>query len=482
MPVTKNEPPVFRLPPASPDRFMVFQRGDTKYCIRSTEVARVGYAEQFTESDAGNNLIVGQALLQGHWLTVFDLNFAPGCDNYFSHNVWVVIELKTEPAFCIVVDEVVTMREKADEYNDCQGHELTSGQVSIDGEPVVLIDVSALAVLVPNEQDDPQVDIASQNIRKIVYPHKVHLRKISVVVPVYNSQDSLEPLVARLESTLEHCAGAFEILLVNDDSADNSWQVICELVDKYEFVEGINLMRNYGQHNALLAGIRTAQYDIIVTIDDDLQHPPEEIGKLLEKLDDGADVVYGTPQAEQHGFFRDISSQITKIALRSIMNVEIARNVGAFRVFRTHLRDAFADYCGTRPSIDVLLTWGTKRFSAVPVRHVPRQQGASNYTFRKLVGHAVNMITGFSTLPLRIASILGFSFTVFGIVMLMYVVVRYVMSGTSVAGFPFLASIISIFSGVQLFALGIMGEYLARMHLRLMDQPSYSIREIKGTT
>ena len=302
---------------------------------------------------------------------------------------------------------------------------------------------------------------------------------ISVVVPVYNSQETLQPLVTRLKSTLQPCADVFEIILINDGSLDNSWQVVGELVDTYEFVKGLNMMRNYGQHNALLAGIRTAQYNVVVTIDDDLQHLPEEIPNLLEKLNEGYDVVYGTPQTGQHGLLRNLASQITKMALRSVMNVEIARNVSAFRVFRTHLRDSFSDYHGTHPSIDVLLTWGTKHFASIAVKHMSREGGTSNYTFMKLVTHAINMATGFSTLPLRIASFIGFVFTLFGFFVLVYVVGRYLISGMSVAGFPFLASIISIFSGVQLFALGIIGEYLARMHLRLMDRPSYVIREKK---
>ena len=302
---------------------------------------------------------------------------------------------------------------------------------------------------------------------------------VSVIVPVYNSQETLRPLVTRLKSILQTCADVFEIILINDGSRDNSWQVIEKLVETLEFVKGLNLMRNYGQHNALLAGIRAAKYGVIVTIDDDLQHPPEEVLNLLEKLNEGYDVVYGTPQTGQHGLWRNLASQISKMALRSVMNVEIARNVSAFRVFRTHLRDSFIDYRGTHPSIDVLLTWGTKRFAAVGVKHMSRGKGTSNYTFAKLVTHAINMVTGFSTLPLRVASLLGFSFTLFGFFVLAYVVIQYLISGTPVAGFPFLASIIAIFSGVQLFALGIIGEYLARMHLRLMDRPSYAIREKK---
>ena len=127
-------------------------------------------------------------------------------------------------------------------------------------------------------------------------------------------------------------------------------------------------------------------------------------------------------------------------------------------------------------SIDVLLTWGTNRFASVRVDHRPRYSGKSNYTFRKLAIHAINMMTGFSTLPLQIASVTGFVFTLFGLIVLAYVLIRYVMEGGSVPGFPFLASVIAIFSGAQLFALGIIGEYLARMHFRMMEKPTYVLR------
>jgi undecaprenyl-phosphate 4-deoxy-4-formamido-L-arabinose transferase len=159
------------------------------------------------------------------------------------------------------------------------------------------------------------------------------------------------------------------------------------------------------------------------------------------------------------------------------MGAETARNVSAFRVFRTQVRDAFANYQGPFVSVDVLLTWGTTRFAAIPVRHNPRRIGVSNYTFRKLVLHALNMMTGFSVLPLQMASLIGFAFTLFGLGVLAYVLGRYLIQGGSVPGFPFLASIIAIFSGAQLFSLGIIGEYLARMHFRMMEKPAYTVRE-----
>ena len=304
----------------------------------------------------------------------------------------------------------------------------------------------------------------------------------SVVIPVYNSERILPKLVAELAQILSALSVGYEVILINDGSRDRSWEVICQLAQDYPWVRGINLMRNYDQHNALLCGIRAAKYEVIVTMDDDLQHPPEEIPKLLEKLAEGYDVVYGTPQKEQHGFSRDLASRITKLALQSAMGAETARKASAFRAFRTQVRAAFANYQGPLVSIDVLLTWGTTRFAAIPVRHDPRRIGVSNYTFRKLVTHGLNMMTGFSVLPLQLASLMGFSFTLFGLLVLVYVVGRYLIRGGSVPGFPFLASIIAIFSGAQLFALGIIGEYLARIYFRMMDRPTYMVRSETSST
>jgi undecaprenyl-phosphate 4-deoxy-4-formamido-L-arabinose transferase len=300
---------------------------------------------------------------------------------------------------------------------------------------------------------------------------------ISVVVPVYNSELTLAALVERLEPALITLAKEFEVVLVNDGSRDQSWKVIEELSHKHPWLRGINLMRNYGQHNALLCGIRAARFETLVTMDDDLQHPPEEIHKLLAKMKEGFEVVYGYPEHEQHGGLRNLASLLTKLALQRSMGAETARHISAFRAFRTQARDAFAGYHSPFISIDVVLTWATSRFTAIPVRHEPRRLGTSNYTFRMLFRHAMNMMTGFSVLPLQLANLMGFFCTAFGGVVLVFVVGRYLFHGTSVAGFPFLASIISIFSGAQLLALGIIGEYLARMHFRMMERPTYAVRK-----
>jgi len=276
---------------------------------------------------------------------------------------------------------------------------------------------------------------------------------------------------------MEQITEQFEVLLVEDCSQDDSWARVQELAKGDSRVRGIRLSRNYGQHNALLCGIRAARYDLIVTMDDDLQHPVSEVSVLLSKLEEGFDVVYGTPHQETHGLFRNLASQLTKLALRDVMGVENARSVSAFRAFKTSLRQAFTDYRNPSVSIDVLLTWATSNFAAVSVRHEPRTTGQSNYTLSKLVTHAFNLLTGFSTLPLRFASFIGIAFSIFGVLILTWVLGRFLIAGSPVPGFPFLASMIAILSGAQLLALGIFGEYLGRIHVRSLDRPAYLVRE-----
>lgn len=303
---------------------------------------------------------------------------------------------------------------------------------------------------------------------------------ISAVIPVHRSEETLPLLLPRLTTALEKFAPAHEVILVDDGSPDRSWEVITTAARGDSRIRGIRLMRNFGQHNALLVGIREARYRYIVTLDDDLQNPPEEIGRLVERLTDDVDVVYGTPAVEKHSLWRSAASRITKYALEEAMGARAARSVSAFRIFRTRLRRGFDRYQSPDISIDVLLTWATTRFAAIAVEQEPRVGGRSNYTFGRLVHHALNMMTGFTTRPLRIASLIGFAFTIFGALVFILVVVRNLIAGDAVPGFPFLASIIAIFSGVQLLILGIMGEYLARMHFRLMERPAYVIAETTG--
>lgn len=300
---------------------------------------------------------------------------------------------------------------------------------------------------------------------------------ISVIIPVYRGEMLVTPLVERLATVLPTLAEKFEVILVSDDGPDHVWPVIESLSSRYPWVVGLKLMRNYGQHNATLAGVRTARYEICVTMDQDLQHPVEEIHCLLEELEKGFDVVYGAPRKLPQNPLRNWITKTIKIFLAGAMGVPSVRNISAFRAFRTELRQAFADFSNPDVTIDVLLSWGTTRFTSVVVNIEPATR--SNYNLFALIRVTVSVLIGYSTAPLRLASWAGFAMTLFGIGVFLYVLYVYFVLG-SLPGFPFLASIISLFSGAQLLILGIFGEYLARMFDGSMHRPTYVISRRTG--
>lgn len=300
---------------------------------------------------------------------------------------------------------------------------------------------------------------------------------ISVVVPVYRGAATLDALTRRLGQVLPQVARDYELILVNDGSPDESWQVIERLSREFPWVVGVRLMRNYGQHNATLCGVRLARHDVVVTMDDDLQNPPEEIPKLIARLTDDVDVVYGVAAHRQREWWRSLFARLVKNAIAFVMGLRNVRDIGAFKAFRTGLRQAFADYRGPDVLLDVLLSWGTSRFAAVEVEEAPRAAGRSNYSFWKLVRVSLLVLTSYTTLPLRLASLLGLLFTLFGLGVLVYVLYVYFVLG-SIPGFSFLASAITIFSGVQLFSLGVIGEYLARVFDRTGGRPPYAVAAV----
>lgn len=305
---------------------------------------------------------------------------------------------------------------------------------------------------------------------------------VSVVVPVYNSAETIRELQARTRAVLEELACDFELILINDGSIDRSWEVIRELAEESPRVRGFDLMRNYGQENALLVGILEARNDVIVTMDDDLQNPPEEIPKLLASLDDELDVVYGVWSERHETRWRSVAARIASRSLRRVMKLEGSPRATAFKAFRASLRDVFSGYSSRSVALDPMLGWATTRFGSVEVRSDPRASGTSSYTFTRLLAVALNMLTSSTTLPLRLASIVGFLLGLFGVGLLVFVLVQSASAQNSVPGFTFLASAITIFAGAQLFALGVMGEYLARMHERLLGRPYAMVRRRTDTT
>jgi undecaprenyl-phosphate 4-deoxy-4-formamido-L-arabinose transferase len=305
---------------------------------------------------------------------------------------------------------------------------------------------------------------------------------VSVIIPCYRSAKTLPILVARLVSVLHENASQYEVLLVVDGSPDDTWEVAAGLAYQNDSVGAIRLSRNYGQHNALMAGIRQANFDILVTMDDDLQHPPEEIPALLEALEDGeVDLVYGVPYEEEHGFFRSLASRSVKAGMSVVLGVRHARIISSFRAFRTRLHDGFERLSGPYASLDISLSWVTTRVGAVTVQMSERRNGKSNYTVLLLVRHAINMVLGCSATPLRMASYVGSLTGFVGLFLGGVVIWHFIVGNTTVAGFTTIASMVCFFSSVQLISIGIVGEYIGRIHGVGMGRPPYVIYECVGT-
>jgi len=298
---------------------------------------------------------------------------------------------------------------------------------------------------------------------------------LSIVVHVFRYEKKLKELVNRITNSISD--KPVEIILVDDASGDGTWITICSIARQNSMVTGIRLGRNSGQHGALLAGVRAAKFQTVVTLDDDLQNPPEEINKLIDALIPGVDVVYGVSTEVKQNFYRRAGSKLVRKFFASALGFNSAVSMSSFRTFRTALREGFNTALGPNVSLDALLTWSTTRFTVVEVKHDERKVGDSHYTFRKLVRFMIDMATGYSALPLRLASALGFLTISFGAVLLVYVIGRPIITGERVQGFPMLASTIIIFSGVQIFLLGILGEYIGRMHFRVMNKPTYMVAE-----
>jgi undecaprenyl-phosphate 4-deoxy-4-formamido-L-arabinose transferase len=308
---------------------------------------------------------------------------------------------------------------------------------------------------------------------------------VSVVVPCYASAEMLPALFARIRDVLEKDGSGFELILVEDRGPDRdaTWDVIQRLAHEDARVRGFRVLKNGGQHNALLLGIRQAKHDIIVTLDDDMQNPPEEMPRLLRELEDKKlDLVYGTPRKKQHGLVQNLGSAAVRSALWLATKSPQARFASPYRAFRTRVRNAFSSYNSPFVSIDALISWGATNVASIPVDHADRAAGQSNQSLRTLLRHAVTMIVAFSNLPLALTTIAGAVSLLFGAGLLAYAVIGRLTGVISVPGFAFTLAAISIFSGAQMATLGILGEYIGRIYARSQDRPPYVVDDATERT
>jgi polyisoprenyl-phosphate glycosyltransferase len=299
---------------------------------------------------------------------------------------------------------------------------------------------------------------------------------LSVVIPVYRSVATLRQLIDRLLPVLKAIAPRHEIVFVDDGSPDDSWKVLDELQAEHpESIVAIQLMRNFGQHNALMCGLRNARGKFIITIDDDLQNPPEEIPKLLEAIEQSqADVVYGIPHRKEHKWWRNTGSTLVGAFYRIVFQSCIQPS--PFRIIRREVVDAILTYSLNYTYVDGLLAWNTQRIQQVEVDHHARAAGSSGYSLRKLVVLAFNLFTNFSLIPLQIVSLIGMLAAFAGLVTGACYLALYMFSRITVPGYASIIVAVLILGGLQLLALGIHGEYLGRLHLNVNRKPQYVVR------
>lgn len=304
--------------------------------------------------------------------------------------------------------------------------------------------------------------------------------EISVVIPIYRSANTISGLVAHLNHVLNECAVKGNIVLVDDGSPDKAWEVVKILQERFPGqVRAIRLMRNFGQHNAIMCGLRHAQGQYVVTMDDDGQHPPEEIRKLLQAIEEtGADLVYGVPRRKNHQRWRNFGSSLVTAFYRLVFKSRVQPS--AFRIMRRELVDAILTYNLNYTYIDGLLAWNTQRIAQVEVEHRPRAVGRSGYSLGKLLVLALNLFTNFSLLPLQAVSVTGFLAALGGFSLGAYYLVRHFFGQVAVPGYASTIVAVLVLGGLQLLALGVMGEYLGRVHLNINRKPQYTIREICG--
>jgi polyisoprenyl-phosphate glycosyltransferase len=306
---------------------------------------------------------------------------------------------------------------------------------------------------------------------------------LSVVVPAYCSRDCLEELAERIRSVCHEAGEHHELILVNDCSPDDTWAVIERLSRDDPAVVGINLRKNFGQDNAIMAGLNVARGAAVVIMDDDLQHDPGDIPALLAKLREGYDVVYAKYQKDHQKLWKNIGSWFNGKVAEVVLDKPKDVYLSPYKVIAASVVAEVVRYRGPYPYVDGLLFRTTSRMSQVPVSHHPRYRGSSTYTFWKSVAVWARLSTNFSVVPLRLAIVLGAVIAGLGLTVAMgFFALRLLRPeiADSAVGWASIVISVLVLGGLQLLTLGVMGEYVGRMHLNLNNRPQYVVRESRG--
>jgi glycosyltransferase involved in cell wall biosynthesis len=299
----------------------------------------------------------------------------------------------------------------------------------------------------------------------------------SVIVPVFNEEGNVEALASRVVATMEAVGAPFELLFVDDGSSDGTPELLRAVALRDPRVRVVRFTRNYGQEAAVEALYLNARGRWLIQMDGDLQHPPEEIPRLIAKKDEGYDVVYGVRQKRQDALFRVVASRAMQWTMRSMMEIELPDDVSTFRLMSAPIARLVAALPERRKFFSALLVWSGARIGTVNVSHAPRHAGATHYSFTKLLNHTFDLIVGFSSKPLRYIGTLGFVFAIVGLGLGLWVIARKLLWDYGMMGWPSLFAAVVILGGMQLIATSVIGEYIARIYVQAQARPLYNVAE-----
>ncbi len=301
---------------------------------------------------------------------------------------------------------------------------------------------------------------------------------VSIIIPVYNSEKSLQDLCKRLEIVLHQNTSHYEIILINDGSTDSSWNVICQLGKLYKSVVGINLVRNYGQHNAILCGFEYAKGDYLITMDDDLQNPPEEITKLINKAKEGYDVVFGKFIEKKHSFIRRIGSKVIGYINTKVFSKPKHITLTNFRIIRRDVINRILDYKIAFPYIPGLVLMFSHKTGNVVVEHCSREIGKSNYNFLRILKLVSVLLFCYSSFPMKFLGITGSTISIISFLLGIAYIIKNIAFSVAVPGWTSVVVLMSFFCGYIIFMLSIIGEYLSRIMNQVSSNKCYYTYEV----
>ncbi len=308
------------------------------------------------------------------------------------------------------------------------------------------------------------------------------MKKVSFVIPCYRSEKTLPSVIEEIKDAMaelsEYC---FEIILVNDSSPDDTWKTIEQLSKENENITGINLAKNFGQHAALMAGMRESDGDFVICLDDDGQTPANEVGKLLAALEDNHDAVYARYGNKKHSAFRNMGSKVNELMTRVMLGKPKELFVSSYFGVKRFVVEDMIRYQNSYPYVIGLVLRATKNIVNVDVQHREREEGRSGYTLKKLLGLWFNGFTAFSVTPLRIATVIGVGCALIGFAYGIYIFIRRLLDPNMVMGFSSLMCVILFVGGMMMIMLGLVGEYIGRIYISLNNSPQYVIREKAGS-